>query len=230
MSEASDSQEPGVITPSEPAQEPAETSDAGGEFGSGIEPVQTGEQEVAQEDYGNAWPEETLGAAQELEDGAHFPDQGFDEIGAAFDGLGEDFDGIDWLEEDQAAPVFNSQQEFDQAVEERVLGVMEPYAYQQEMNALRDQFTALEQNYPDITEYGERIASTLEARAEQYGVDPEAVLTDPALVEAVYKGLKAEEAAPAQEDRGEALANTLTEMAQAPGSKDAFDSGDPFVG
>ena len=234
--------EPGVITPtpSEPSQEQAGSSVFESKVGLQIEPEPSQAQEndgeswayddgeLAQEDYPEPVQEQEdydeilalLGADQEQ---ANFTDQTED-----LDWLAED-DGTDWLAEGDQAPMFGSQEELDTYIREQAAEVLQPYALEQEMmNARRDQLGQLEEQYPDILDYADQIRSQLEARAEQYGVDPLLVATDPALVQAVYKGLKAEEAASTETDpataRSEALGIDFSEMANAsaPTRHDAF--------
>ena len=196
----------GVITPSERAQEQAQTPELG---------------ELGQEDHGD-WADEELlnilGANQEQQDGVH-------EAWADHTEQPEDFDGLDWLAEDEA-PQFGSQQEFDAYLQEKSAEVVHSWAFDQEMSTRAAQLGQLEEKYPDIHDYVDPIRSDLEARADQYGLDPQLVVTDPALVEAVYQGLKAEdEATPTEQDPSEALtlAAKFPEMARPAAEKDAFE-------
>ena len=147
-----DAQDPGVITPQPAQQEQAPQSlEVDGELGPRTE--------QGQEDYGDTWaPDEilnTLGADQEQEDGADFTDQTEDFDGNEWladddlDWLADD-DGADWLADDQA-PMFNSQEELDAYIHEQAAAVLQPYAYQQEMNARRDQLDNLRRSTRTFT-------------------------------------------------------------------------------
>lgn len=228
-------QDPGVITPAEPAQEQEQSVDLS-QLGQQINTLQERfDAQYPQEQEGEQGSDASLAdlfnapEADPAEGEAQAPEQ-------------------DWLSEDfgQPVPQFNSQQELDAYVQEKAAEVLQPYAFEQEMKARRESLGQLEEKYPDIHDYVDRIRPTLEARAQQYGIDPKFLATDPQLVEAVYKGLKADEVSaaevPAEQsanagatletgtgpgsqgsepDPGEAFANVFSEMARA-STKDAF--------
>ena len=231
MPETADNAEPGVITPSpsEPAPEQAQTPEEPDAFTSDVPANHpAGASDVVT-------PSEPGAASDQEDDTWDFADQaeGFDESAAAFNGFDEldgtdwaEDDGLDWLlEEDQPAPEFNSMEDFDAYISDQVGEVVQDYAYQQEMQGRAESLAKLEQQYPDITDYVDQIRPALEARAQQHGLDPQLVLTDPALVLAVYQGLKAEATSDPATEQAEALAAGISEMAQASeasGGPDAF--------
>lgn len=211
--------EEGVITPSQPAQQEQATPDLS----------QIGEQ---------------IGALQERFD-SRFPDQEDDQPAGDFwdalnaddpaqaDPNADDFDPNEFgdLGMEQPAPMFESQQQLDQYVQNKAAEVLQPYAFDQEMKARAAKLGDLEKKYDDIGGYADQIKSVLAPRAEQYGIDPQFLATDPALVEAVYKGLKADEASSAEVDANEASnAGASLETGTGPGSQGSEqDPGEAFA-
>lgn len=201
--------EAGVITPEPVEQSESKTPDLS----------QIGEQiGNLQERFDAQFPKEQEGAGEQsdadLLGGLGFGEQEQADPNDNSDQGVDDFFGLE-----QPAPQFQSQQEFDQAVEQKALEVLQPYAYQQEMKARASELNKLEEKHPDIGEYADRIKETLGARAQQYGIDPQNLATDPALVESQYKALKADEASSAEVDAdGASTAGATLETETGPGS------------
>lgn len=215
--------EAGVITPEPVKQEESKTADLG----------QIGEQiNSLQERFDSQFPkEEEKGGKSDVDLLTSLglgdqPDQGQEPAPAE----NFDTDGLDWLNQDQP-PQFSSQQELDNYVQEQAAAVLQPYAFQKEMDARRDSLGKMEEKYPDITDYVEKIGTALEARAQEYGIDPQFLKTDPTLVEFVYKGLKADEASSAEVDASDAsTAGAALETGTGPGSPGSEqDPGEAFA-
>lgn len=122
--------------------------------------------------------------------------------------------------------VFNTREELDEYIQSQAANVLQPYALSQAMNERKAKLEALQEKYPDLgkAEVRDQIRPILQGLAETYG--NEHLVTDPGLVEWVYKALKADEASDA-ETPAEVAGNTGASLETEAGPGSQGQSEDP---